>query len=444
MKRYINTLIAIIVLAALWAGFNYYNKRKAKETTADANKPKELVVPVKQDQVRSFTIAPHEGEPITCTLDGKTWAISQPRPLAADQNAVTSYVGSLIGLDVASVVDQHPANLKDFGLDPPANVLTVSTSGTPAQVKLLLGDATPTGDGLFAQVAGSARLITLPGYARSTLEKSLFDLRDRRVVTLDNDQIQRLDVTAPGKSFTLTKNPDGVWDLVLPPAVRAETFSVQNMLSGVQGLAMASLLKETKSGAGDYGFGKPTLTVKFTAPSGSQTVTVGKKDGSNYDAMNSALAPVFTVPSDFVTRFQVDPATLRTKSFFNFSSFDAKNVDITTPKEHRVFEQKDFKWKQTSPAAKDETTEKMEDLLNGLTGMQAASFPKGSAGNLAAFGLAKPLYTFKVTYGDKNTVEIVNVGSASDHYYAARSTDALPGEISKTNLDSIDKALGAL
>jgi hypothetical protein len=442
MKRYVNTLIAVIVLAGLWAGFNYYNKRKGKETSAEANKPKELVVPVKQDQVKSFTIAPREGEAITCALDGKAWTITQPRPLAADQNAITSYVGSLIGVDVTSVVDARPTNLKDFGLDPPSAVLTVSTSGTPSEVKLLLGDSTPTGDGLFAQVAGNPRLIVLPGYAKSTLTKTLFDLRDRRVMTLDNDQIQRLDVTAPGKSFTLTKNPDGVWDLVLPPAVRAETFAVQNILSGVQGLAMASLLKEEKSGAGDYGFGKPTLTVKFTAPSGSQTITVGKKDGTNYDAMNSALAPVFTVPADFVTRFQADPATLRAKSFFNFSSFDAKNVDITTPREHRVFEQKDFKWKQTSPAAKDETTEKMEDLLNGLTGMQAVSFPK--AGSLAAFGLSKPLYTFKVTYGDKNTVEIVNVGSASDHYYAARSTDAVPGEISKTNLDSVDKALGAL
>ena len=86
MKRYINTLIAVIVLAALWAGFNYYNKRKAKETTADANKPKELVVPVKQDQVRSFTIAPHEGEAITCTLEGKTWAISQPRPRTRERS----------------------------------------------------------------------------------------------------------------------------------------------------------------------------------------------------------------------------------------------------------------------------------------------------------------------------------------------------------------------
>ena len=31
MKNYLKTLIAIIVLAALWGGITYYNKRQSKE-----------------------------------------------------------------------------------------------------------------------------------------------------------------------------------------------------------------------------------------------------------------------------------------------------------------------------------------------------------------------------------------------------------------------------
>ncbi|HEY6291487.1 MAG TPA: DUF4340 domain-containing protein [Terriglobia bacterium] len=444
MKRYLNTLIAIVIFAALWGGFTYYNKRKAKEVVATPEKPKELILPVKAEQVQSFTITPRDGQAFTCARDGKTWTITEPHPLPADQTVVNDYVGSLIGSAVNSVVDLHPANLKDFGLDPPATAVNVATSGNPAQFTLLIGDSTPTGDAVYAQVSGNPRLITLPGFGKSNLEKTLFDLRDRRALTLEQDQIQRLDVTSGGKSFTVTKNPDGVWDLDLPPPVRADTFSVQNLMSGFQGLPMVSILQEDKKGADKYGFGHPTLTVKVGAAAGTQSIVVGKKDGSNYDAMNTALAPVFTIGSDFVTRFQIDPATLRDKTYFSFSSFDAKNVEITTPKDHRVFEQQNFKWKQTTPGAKDETTEKMDDLLNALTELRAASFPKAGPGNLAAFGLSKPLYTFKVTFGDKNTVQIVTVGSVNDHYYAARSTDALPGEISKPNLDAIDKAVGAL
>lgn len=444
MKGLWKTLIALLVLGALWAGFNYYNKRQVKKSAAEASKPKQLILPVKAGQVQKFTITPHDGEAFTVVRNGSNWQITEPHPLPADQKEVSSYVDGLVGTSVDAVIAENPTNLKDYGLDPPDTTVDVTTDAKPANFTLRIGDSTPTGDAIYAQVGGTSRIITLPGYGKSVLEKKLFDLRDRRAMTLDQDQIQRLEVKSSKGSYTLTKNPEGYWDLVLPPPVRADSFSVDNLLSGFQGLPMVSILKEDKANLGSYGFNNPTLTVSATSPAGTQTIVVGKKDGNQYDAMNSALAPVFTLSSDFVTRFQVDPATLRDKTYFSFSNFDAKTVEITTPKDHRVFEQKDFKWKQTTPSAKDETTEKMEDLLNALTSIRATSFPKATAGNLAAFGLNKPAYTFKVVFGEKNTTQIVNIGTANGKYYAARSTDALPGEVSKDVVDSIDKALGAL
>jgi hypothetical protein len=444
MKGLWKTLIAFLVLGALWAGFNYYNKRKSKESAVEASKPKQLLLPLKADEVQKFTITPRDGEAFTVARNGSNWDITQPRPVPADQKEVSSYVDSLVGAAVDSVIDEHPANLKDYGLDPPDTTVDVATNAKPADFELRIGNTTPTGDAVYAQIGGTSRVITLQGNGRSPLQKKLFDLRDRRAMTLDQEQIQRLEVTSSKGSYTLTKNPDGYWDLVLPPPVRADNFSVDNLLSGFQGLPMVTILKEDKTGLGSYGFNSPAITVKATSPAGTQSIVVGKKDGSQYDAMNSALEPVFTLSSDFVTRFQIDPANLRDKTYFSFSNFDAKTVEITTPKDHRVFEQKDFKWKQTTPGAKDETTDKTDDLLNALTSIRAVSFPKASAGNFAPYGLNKPAYTFKVVFGEKNTTQIVNVGVANGKYYAARSTDSLPGEISKDVVDSIDKALGAL
>jgi Domain of unknown function (DUF4340) len=444
MKRYLKTVAALVVLGALWASITYYNKRKSQESSKSSEPPKEMILPVKADQVESITVTPRDGEAFTCVRDNKTWAITEPRKLAADQSEVSSFVENLVGTSVNSVVDAHPGSLKDFGLDPPATTLSVSTTGKPAQFTLRIGDPTPTNDAVYAEVAGNPRLITLPSYGKSTLEKTLFDLRDRRVMTLDADQIQRLEVSDGAKSYKLAKNPDGQWDLVLPPPVRADNFAVDNLVSQFRARPMMSILAEDKKNSGQYGFGNPTLTVKLTSAAGAQTIVVGKKDGSNYDAMNSALDPVFTIGGDFVTALQKDPADLRDKNLFSFSSFDAKTIDITTAKDHRVFQQKDFKWKQTQPSAKDEPTDKMQDLLNALSDLRAFSFPKATPGNFASFGLAKPLYTIKATFGDKNRVETVEIGSAGDKYYARRDPDPVPGEVPKAQVDSIDKALGAL
>jgi hypothetical protein len=272
----------------------------------------------------------------------------------------------------------------------------------------------------------------------------MFDLRDKRIVTLDPDQLQKIEVESKEKNWTIVKNPEGVWDLMLPPAVRADRFTVDDLVSQLRSTTMQAIVAEDKKEASKYGLSSPELRIKLTGPGGPQTLTLGKKDGDNYDATNSSLDPVFTVGSRLDTSFKKDPTELRAKELFSFVSTDVKHLEVTTPKGHWVFEQQNNKWKQTSPAAKDEPSDKVETLLNDLVDLRAQSFPKTSPGDLAAFGLAKPGYTFQVRYGEKNQTESVEAAKVGDHVYARRRTDPLPSELSKNALDAVDKDLGAL
>src|SRR2546426_10588053 len=137
-----------------------------------------------------------------------------------------------------------------------------------------------------------------------------------------------------------------------------------------------------------------------------------------------------------------DPADLRDKDIFAFSSFEVKRVEVETPKGRRVFEQQKDKWKQTVPSAKDENSEKMDNLLNSLRELRATAFPK--VRNLASFDLTKPAYKFQVQFGEKNQTEVAEAAKVGEHVYARRSNDPLPCELSKTALDSVEKALGEL
>ena len=123
---------------------------------------------------------------------------------------------------VNEAIEQNPKSLKDYGLDPPAQTLRVETDSKPAQFEIKLGDDTPTSSGVYAQLGGSPRVVTLAAYLKTALVKSLFDLRDKRAVTLGPEQIRKIVAQSKGHRLTLEKNPEGVWDLVVPPAVRAE------------------------------------------------------------------------------------------------------------------------------------------------------------------------------------------------------------------------------
>ncbi len=155
--------------------------------------------------------------------------------------------------------------------------------------------------------------------------------------------------------------------------------------------------------------------------------------------MNSALDPVFTLNSDFLTTFKKSPADLREKDLFTFSTFEAKHVEMDTPKGHRVLDKQKDKWKQTAPQAKDLATDKVESFLGRLRDLRAESFPKG--GDLAQFGLTKPAYRFDVKFGDKNQTETIEIGKVGDKAYARRSTDPVPCELSKSAMEGLEKAL---
>ena len=293
-------------------------------------------------------------------------------------------------------------------------------------------------------MSGASRVVTLASYLKSSLEKKLFDLRDRRALTLDADQIHKIQADYKGKTWTLEKNPESVWGLVLPPPVRADRFTAEGLVSQLRGLNMQSIVSENKEGGGSYGFGSPDLRLQLTSPGGTQTIVVGKKqkEGDRYFAENSALKPVFTLSSDFVRQFEKDASDLREKDLFSFSGFEAKRVEIQTPQGRWVFERQKDQWNQTAPNAKKIASDKMDSLMSNLRDLRADSFPK--SGNLAQFGLERPAYQFTVVFGDKNTKEIVDAAKVNGHVYARRSTDTLPSELPKTSLDDVEKALKSL
>ena len=443
-QKLINTLIALVVLAATWGAFTYYDKHKGKEKPAVATTNQTKIFSVDAQHIQSITFKPRDGEVFSCHREGGKWTIADPHPLTVDQGNFSGVLNSLTTATSDEVVDPHPTSLKDFGLDPPSFVLEVTTDAKPQSFTLLLGDDTPTSSGLYAQVSGNPQVFTLASYLKTSLEKKMFDLRDRRALTLEAEQLQKIGVEYKGASWTLDKNPEGVWDLVLPPPVRADRFTVDGLVSQLRGLTMQSIAEEDKKKSGDFGFGSPELRLQLTGSGGTQTIGVGKKDkgSDHYFATNSALDPVFTLSSDFVTQFQKNQADLREKDLFSFSSFDVKHVEVDTPKGHWAFERQGNQWKQTAPKSKTVNSDKMDTFLTHLRDLRADSFPK--SGNLADFGLAKPGYRFNIQSGEKNTTEIVEAAKSGDHVYARRSTDPLPAELSKTALDDVEKSLGEL
>ncbi|MGH9326468.1 MAG: DUF4340 domain-containing protein [Terriglobia bacterium] len=450
-RRYLNTLIAIIILVVLWFFFTGWNKHKSRvEQKKEASTAAQKILPLAPSRVQAFTLTSRDGKTFTLERkgqkgqNGESWNIVSPRPIDADQGKVAGFLQSLTGATVAQVVAAHPADLKEFGLDPPGETIRVSANSTPRQFTLLLGDDTPTSTGAYAQVVGDPRVFTLSTDTKTSLEKTLFDLRDTQVVTLDTDQINRIVVNSGKQSYTLVKNPEGVWEVSLPPDVRADHFTVEGLVDSLQSMTMQSIASQEKTDGAKYGLAAPAVTIKLTAPGGSQELLVGKKTSQGYYAMNSALSPIFTLDQDSVSQFQKNASDFRDKNLFSWDMFGVHRFAVTTPKGRWAFEQNKNQWKETAPAAKAASSDNVNAFLSALRGLQASSFPEAKNGDMNQFGFNHSLYTVKVNFGSKNQTETAEVAKEGDKIYARRNADPLPSELTASDLKSVEDAFNKL
>ncbi len=79
------------------------------------------------------------------------------------------------------MVEDKASDRKQYGLDPAAVELDITGKSGKAR-QLLLGDDTPAGGDVYAALAGDPRVFTISSYNKSSLAKSLNDLRDKSLL----------------------------------------------------------------------------------------------------------------------------------------------------------------------------------------------------------------------------------------------------------------------
>src|SRR5215471_8690266 len=183
-------IAAAVVLLALLGTLYWSGHRKASDENAtkltDASPP---ILKLDQNSITRVEFEKKDAEPVVLAKSSAgSWEITEPRQLSADQTAVSSVLSSLASLTSERLVEDRAGDLKQYGLEHPSLEVNLTEKGNKFN-KLLVGDQTPTGSALYAMLAGDPRVYTLASYNKNNIDKGLNDLRDKRLLTVDGNQI---------------------------------------------------------------------------------------------------------------------------------------------------------------------------------------------------------------------------------------------------------------
>jgi hypothetical protein len=440
MRGLRSTLVLLVVLIGLGA-YIYFVTWKKTDTDSSASKQEKVFAGLQADKIDELKVTSDKGDVTTLKKDNGTWQVTAPIATKADETEVSGITSNLASVEVTRVVDDNPPALQEYGLDKPRVEVDFKRAGDKDFQKLLVGEKSPTGAGLYAKKNDEKRVLLIPAFQETSLNRSTFDLREKTLVKFERDKVDGIEINADGKTIAIAKEGTD-WKVTKPIQTKADFGSVEGLVGRLQSAQMKSIVTTEPSPADlkKYGLDKPQETVTLNVGSARATLQLGAKAEDNTVYARDASRPaIMTVETALADELKKGADEYRRKDIFEFRAFNATHIEFTRNGQTVAFDKvkntgKDAQtnpdiWKRVSPSAKDATKETMDSMLSRLSNMRAASFTDSTANT----GLDKPALTVYVKFDDGKKEERVSFGQHGSDVYALR-----PGEPGAAKVDATD------
>jgi hypothetical protein len=336
---------------------------------------------------------------------GEGWRLEKPVQADADRSAVDALVNAVAELKRKAAIADHPepGQLARYGLSAPRVKVALTLEGGK-QETLALGDENAFDGTAFVRVSSGA-IALVPGAIRWPIDKSAFDLREKRLLPFEERDLARIEVTTPALSYALARDEaaDGGWRLDSPVKGPADAGTTSRVLAAIRGLRATAFVGDGGK-EGVRSLERPLFTVRLVPAKGApRALVLGRAPDAKAEAKTprpfyarlQGSAEVATVAGDATKDLEVDLFALRDKRVLRFdrdavaavrfggaAGFEVRKVAASgsTPEA----------WKVVAAGAPAVAPGKMDSLLWTLSSLKAKAFADERGAPPAAFGLDHP------------------------------------------------------
>ncbi len=424
-------IVAAVVMAGLGGVVLWSNKSEKAKENAPAKDESAKILTLKDTDIRKVEIGHRGGEStVIAKNDSGTWAITAPKPLPADQSAVTALLGNANPLRSERVLDESNPDLAGYGLAPPLITVkfTMADGKTPT---LWIGEDTATGSSTYAMVVGDLRVFVMASSGKQAFDKASKDLRDKRLMTFDKDKTSRVELDiAKQPPIEFGRISQNEWQILKPKPMRADGFQVDDLISRVHDAEMNPSLsdEDAKKYAADFASGTPVATVSATDPSGTQKLEV-RKAKDDYYAKSSAVEGVAKLSADLGKLFDKKVDDFRNKKVFDFGFSDPTHLEIKDGAKAASYDKSGDNW---TSGGKTMDSVSVQAAIDKLRDLAASKFVDS--------GFTTPVLEVAVTSDSGKRTEKVKIAAAGKDFIAQRDGEPTLYQLDASAVDELRKA----
>jgi hypothetical protein len=407
------TGILLLVAAALGAFVWFYEIRGADARREAEEREKRLFGALEQAQIQWIQLAQPGGESARLEKRDGRWMLVSPIQFPADAYAADNLASTLAGLASEAVLED-PQPPDEYGLGNDARVVRFGTAD--GEHELRLGKDAPLGGVAYAATDVAGDVYTIQRFKAASFQKSLTELRDKRILEFDRESVGRIEAVWPGGRVVLEREtaaaPDAqagaeapapagaAWMLREPIQARADEQTVTDLLSDLSFLVADGFVDEVPPDAA-AGFSPPAFEIALSSPGEGEgaeprvvRMAVGGVHAPGQLLVRGGQRSLYTIAAARLDELPRDLAAYRWKQLARFDAGDAHALDFffQTPSGDPVAihaERGDAGWSSSPEPFAQGKLDAIVAELSRLRAQDIAADEMGEA-ELRALGLAPP------------------------------------------------------
>ena len=368
---------------------------------------------------------------------GDHWEILKPLRAPGDDQKIGDLIAQVTASRIQQFVADDHGDLHAYGLAEPRGAITLFTQeDKQGQLLQIGGVPEKEKDQIYVRFAPRGFVYTLPKKIEEIFNTKPDDLRDRHLVRIDTNVLDRITIDAPGKDKTVLARNGENWTIASRGNAPANSGEVRRFIDTLQNERVTKFVEDVASNLPQYGLDKPQLQLTFSSFASENTaetkageepfatVTFGKVDGDNVYARLADEPFVVAVRRTLLDQIPIDPLQWQELSIFKFKPEQIHRLSVSTDKELALERDENNQWRWLKGSGQINQTN-VQSLLNTLSNLRAVRWAGPTA---AQQGLDKPqlAITFTTSPDDKVSHKLL-VGSAAGNGTSFARTEEREG-----------------
>jgi Domain of unknown function (DUF4340) len=275
---------------------------------------------------------------IELTRQQDQWQIERPIKARASQGAVTRMLKKISETPVLQFQDEEGGGELETENSPSAITLFSGQS----KVKIACGAPVSNQPGhIYVRVSDRPSTFIVDESLAQTLEQKPNDLRDRKIMRLNPDLVDRITIRTKGQPTAQLSRKERRWLISDQNDAPADDEAVDRLINTLNSSDVSRFVSDSASDLTNYGLDTPALEFAFSSYSSENTaeesagetriatLAVGRQEDENYYARVEEEPYIVALPKRMVDELPTNDFNFRSHEILNLPRSDLTSVEIT-------------------------------------------------------------------------------------------------------------------